>query len=190
MAKSGKAPRKKRAPEPKGGGPWPYVAVGAAALAIILGALLVARSQGGGNGVPATTGAALPPLDEKLVAAGKRLFEADCLHCHGAKGVGEKPGDPNAIDTAGLPVAPALDGSMHAWHHTDSELADFILNGVRDEQGVRRNPRMPAWKEQGLTEADARTVVEYLKSLWGDVERRCQGPAHMDPTCTGGSVSH
>jgi hypothetical protein len=42
---------------------------------------------------------------------------------------------------------------------------------------------MIAWGRAGLTEADARNIVTYMKSRWGVVQRTCQGVKHMDRDC-------
>ena len=125
----------------------------------------------------AGSGSELSPLDAQLVDQGKKLYETYCQACHGVEGVGERPGEPAAVDAAGLPVAPALDGSMHDWHHTDEGLVTTIL------QGSPRNSRMQAWGKTGLAEADARAIVEFMKSHWGPVQVQCQGPGHRDRNC-------
>ncbi len=147
------------------------------------GASLEAQSPPG-SGSAATQGpsdsAAAPAGDAQQVAAGKELFAARCQACHGVEGVGERPEDPMAVDANSMPLAPALDDSMHAWHHTDDGLVTMIL------EGSSRNPRMVAWSQTGLTEAEARAIVAFMKSLWGEVARRCQGPLHMDRACVMG----
>jgi mono/diheme cytochrome c family protein len=105
------------------------------------------------------------------VAAGGRLYDTLCKACHGAKGVGEKPGNPRAVDEYGF-VAPALDDSAHGWHHSDDDLVRTIL------KGSPRNPRMLPFGEL-VTEAEARTVVAYIKSLWSFRSLACQGARHM-----------
>lgn len=70
-------------------------------------------------------------------------------------------------------MAPALDASAHAWHHTDEALQKLIL------EGSARTSRMAAWKNTGLTENDAHDLVAYIKSLWTQRELDCQGPKHM-----------
>ncbi len=112
-------------------------------------------------------------LDPERVARGKAIYEANCAACHGRKGVGE---DPANYEAAGGYLAPPLDSSGHAWHHTDRDLMAFIANGSPN------TPRMRAWKTT-LTQEQIGDVVQYIKSLWGPRERNCQGPRHMDPTC-------
>ena len=103
---------------------------------------------------------------------GKALYEKNCQTCHGIEGVGETYTLQALTDQKYL-MAPALDTSAHAWHHTDDALVKIIL------EGSSRPSRMPAWKDKGLSAADARDVVAYMKSLWTQRELDCQGPKHM-----------
>jgi photosystem II stability/assembly factor-like uncharacterized protein len=105
------------------------------------------------------------------VAEAGQLYGKLCQSCHGAKGMGEVPGDSNAMDEYGF-VAPALDDSAHGWHHGDGDLVRTILNGSS------RNPRMIPFKEL-VTENEARSLVAYIKSLWGFRSLACQGARHM-----------
>ncbi len=139
-------------------------------------AAVVLTGPGAPSRGPEISEKSLPPLDQARVARGEKIYQAKCAGCHGRRGEGENPAAPLTPDEQGRYPAPPLDGSAHAWHHTDEELVDFIA------QGSPRNPRMKAWKEE-LTREEIRDVVEYIKSLWGPKERACQGPRHMDPDC-------
>ncbi len=102
---------------------------------------------------------------------GQQLYSTHCKSCHGAMGVGETY-SPQALTDKDYFMAPALDDSMHAWHHTDDALVNTILNGSP------RKSRMIALKNI-LSEADAHDIVQYMKSLWGTRALDCQGPKHM-----------
>ncbi len=119
-------------------------------------------------GVVAETGKAPDP---EAVTRGAKLYDSYCLSCHGARGTGE-PQIPPSIRLPGYFVAPALDDSQHAWHHTDEALVRVILDGSP------RTKRMPAWKNVLKTQ-DAFDIVAYMKSLWGARALECQGPKHM-----------
>ena len=99
-------------------------------------------------------------------ALGERLYNTNCSVCHGIKGRGV------IDDKSRTFLAPPLDESAHAWHHTDDVLVDIILNGSP------RNPKMIAWKSK-LSEDDAHAIVAYIKSLWSPRIKDCQGPRHM-----------
>ncbi len=113
-------------------------------------------------------------LSSSLVAKGEGFYKKNCIACHGEKGAGENPADIYAMDSKGNYVAPPLNESAHAWHHTDEQLVEIILDGSS------RNPRMIAWKNQ-ISKDDARALVEYIKSLWSErIRKYCQGPKHME----------
>ncbi len=115
------------------------------------------------------------------VERGEKLYQTYCESCHGLKGIGERPDDIYAMDEYGF-VAPPMDDTGHAWHHTDEALIEMTL------EGSQRNPRMVAWKNVLLRE-DAEDLVEYIKSLWSPhIRENCQGPKHMKPEC-GGHIS-
>lgn len=99
-------------------------------------------------------------------ALGETLYDTNCSACHGIKGSGV------IDDQSRTFLAPPLDESAHAWHHTDDVLADIILNGSPND------PRMIAWKSK-LSEDDAYAIVTYIKSLWSPRIKACQGPKHM-----------
>ena len=109
--------------------------------------------------------------DADSVLRGEKLYGKYCARCHGVKGVGEKP-IPQFIRNPDFFQAPALNKSMHAWHHTDEALLKQILNGST------RTKRMPALKNV-ITRKQAVDLVSYVKSLWGQRELNCQGPKHM-----------
>ncbi len=103
---------------------------------------------------------------------GKALYQEKCQSCHGVEGVGESY-SVQSLQDKGYIMAPPLDDSAHAWHHTDEALVKIIL------ESTPRPSRMPAWGKQGLTEEDAKALVAYIKSLWSKRSLACQGPKHM-----------
>jgi mono/diheme cytochrome c family protein len=121
-----------------------------------------------GGAVNAETG---KKPDPQAVARGKALYEKHCQTCHKKDGVGE-PSIPGSIRKPGYFTAMPLNETSHAWHHSDEQLAQTIL------QGIQRTNRMPAWKNV-LTEKQAYDIVAYIKSLWSPRILGCQGPKHM-----------
>ena len=110
------------------------------------------------------------PSSQSIVA-GKALYQQYCQSCHEKDGVGEKP-IPPLLKKPGYLIAMPLNETSHAWHHTDDQLVDSILNGLQ------RTQRMPAWKGV-ITEEQAGQILAYIKSLWSDRILNCQGPKHM-----------
>ncbi|NNJ46656.1 MAG: cytochrome c [Acidimicrobiia bacterium] len=111
----------------------------------------------------------LPKLDPIRVERGAEMYGAFCATCHG-------------IDLAGSPdwKVPNPDGSFkpppqdsrgHTWHHSDQVLIDLIANGSDFAQS-----RMPTFGDV-LSESDILTILEYLKSNWGEQERASQWAA-------------
>ena len=112
-------------------------------------------------------------MTPQRVTQGKSLYQENCTACHGVGGIGEKPGNSAATDENGMFPAPALNDNDHAWHHSDEQLIQTIL------EGSPRNERMLAWKEHDVTREDAQSLVAYLKSLWSFRSLACQGSRHM-----------
>ena len=90
---------------------------------------------------------ALPSYPVEQVMAGRELYAANCMTCHGAQGQG--------YAQAGVP-APALNGDMHAWHHPDSQIAGIVRQGIG---------QMPAVGESWSDE-DIAAVLAYIKQWW------------------------
>ncbi len=103
---------------------------------------------------------------------GYALYQEKCQACHGKDGNGENYSI-ESLTNKDYIMAPALDASAHAWHHTDEALQEMIL------EGSTRTSRMAAWRKAGLSESDAHDLVAYIKSLWTQRELDCQGPRHM-----------
>ena len=112
-----------------------------------------------------------PAPNSTAAQHGEKLFAANCQACHGDHGIGESPTPANTQR-----LAPALDETMHAWHHTDAQLENTIL------EGLPAPSRMQGWADR-LSERDARDLIAYMKSLWDERALRCQGPKHMNPEC-------
>jgi len=103
---------------------------------------------------------------------GEKLYVTHCQACHGLQGVGENYSE-ESLNNKNYFMAPPLDDSTHAWHHSDDDLVKITL-----EDGSPRTDRMQAWKTI-LSEQDARDIVAYMKGLWGQRALDCQGPKHM-----------
>ncbi len=99
--------------------------------------------------------------DEEVIARGKRVYDANCLACHGvdAGGITE---DWHIPDAQGRYPPPPLNGTAHTWHHPIQALAHVIREGTQKQGGS-----MPAWKDR-LTDEDVFSVIMYLSSLWPD----------------------
>ena len=85
---------------------------------------------------------------DKVIADAKKIAEANCVACHGAKGAGDGPA------AAALPVKPANWTSAAVQGESDGEIFWKISNG--------RGP-MPPWKH--LSENDRWALVHYIRTL-------------------------
>ena len=90
------------------------------------------------------------PPEQKSIDAGRTLFEAHCVSCHGPGGRGDGP------LAAGLDPPP-LDLTIHVPLHPDGELYGFIENGIDDTA-------MPAFRET-LALIDIWNLVNFLQTL-------------------------
>lgn len=109
--------------------------------------------------------------DPSAVVLGKALYKKYCQVCHQKDGVGETP-IPWSIRKPGYFTAMPLNETSHAWHHSDEQLANMIL------EGLQRTKRMPAFKTI-LSEKEVSDIIAYIKSLWSPRIIACQGPRHM-----------
>ena len=96
-------------------------------------------------GVCARPASVMPPSsiassDPEIIALGARLFEQNCRPCHGSKAVGENPATPLGGWNKIGPIAPALNGSGHAWHHPPRYFFHIIRKG-----STVKGSRMLGW---------------------------------------------
>jgi mono/diheme cytochrome c family protein len=91
--------------------------------------------------------------DAKAVAAGKELFLKNCKRCHGPGGLGDGPdADPDSAQDMDLTVA------KRAARNPDGVVFYKIWNG-------RKKPKMPAFKNEGLTQDQAWQIVSFVQTL-------------------------
>ena len=103
--------------------------------------------------------------------AGKRIYEANCAACHGARGQGQAGW--NGVNTAGERPAPPHDRTGHTWKHSDAMLYRIVAEGWRDPFNKTQRLTMPAFG-QALTPGEIRSVVDYLKTWWTPQQRAFQ----------------
>jgi mono/diheme cytochrome c family protein len=110
--------------------------------------------QASGFTIPPNGAAEKSPLtvNAEVVAAGKKLFAANCARCHGALGKGDgEDGDPDHQADMDLTLA------SRAARNTDGTVFYKIWNG-------RATPKMPAFSEH-LSKEQAWTIVAYVQTL-------------------------
>jgi mono/diheme cytochrome c family protein len=115
------------------------------------------------------TAPAAPALDVYQIAAGEKLYAENCASCHRA----DLSGDPNWMipDENGVYPPPPHDATGHTWHHDDGLLLGIIRDGL---EGFPSG--MPTFTGI-LTDDGILSILEFLKSNWGDEERTFQWQA-------------
>lgn len=127
----------------------------AAALLITLQALS-AQGAGGPSGWTVPEGAAreVSPITPSptVLRDGLKTFQNHCQRCHGKTGTGNGP-DADPEHPAGNLTDP-----IRAGFNPDGVMFYKIWNG-------RDNPKMPAFRREGMTGAEVWTVIAYVKTL-------------------------
>ncbi|KAF1689633.1 c-type cytochrome [Pseudoxanthomonas taiwanensis] len=82
----------------------------------------------------------------------KALYNATCIACHGPKAEGAIPGVPNLAKSGRL-------------SRPDAELVTNIMNGYQSKGSPLAMPAKGG--NPNLTPADAKALVEYMRSLTG-----------------------
>ena len=85
--------------------------------------------------------------------AGKELYKKNCQRCHGPGGKGDGPdGDPDSMQDMDLTQA------RRAQRNPDGVVFYKLWNG-------RTKPKMPAFKNEGLTQDQAWQIVSFVQTL-------------------------
>ena len=129
------------------------VACATAALASSAGAAQQPQRQSGWQ-LPANAADTKSPLtvDEKVLAAGKKIFADKCQKCHGPKGLGDGPdADPDHAQDMNLTNPSRAD------RNPDGVVFHKVMNG-------RSKPKMPAFKNE-LSTDQVWSVVAYVQTL-------------------------
>jgi mono/diheme cytochrome c family protein len=92
------------------------------------------------------------PSTAKSIAEGQKLYQTNCRHCHGARGLGDGPLAPTNPSPSNLTDA--------EWNHgsTDGEIFFLISNGAGPDS------EMKAMKTK-LSPTDIWKVINYIRSL-------------------------
>ncbi|MGZ9045763.1 MAG: c-type cytochrome [Telluria sp.] len=97
------------------------------------------------------------PQTEQVIAAGKRLYEANCVDCHGSDGKGLPPAYPPLAGNRAITMASPVNAIRS------------VMNGGF-APGTVGNPRpygMPPFSHV-LDDAEAAALITYLRSSWGN----------------------
>ena len=111
----------------------------------------------------------LRPDDLKLVALGKKVYDANCASCHGRQFEGQD--NWRERDANGLLPAPPHDETGHTWHHPDAVLFALTKYGPSVMAGEDYQSAMPGF-EDVLTDEEILGSLSYVKSRWPDEIRQ------------------
>jgi len=99
--------------------------------------------------------------DLEQASKGRELYEKHCSACHGEAAAGQNRDHPaGGWDQNNNRLAPALNGTGHAWHHSPSMMYQYIQEGSMDETSP-----MPSFGGR-LNDKDIRSIISYIHSLW------------------------
>jgi len=107
------------------------------------------------------------PLDPVAVALGKALLvQYQCQNCHGLALTGNFDGVPSPTAVGGTAYPPNLtpDDATGIGCWSDEQLMAAILSGV-DDTGAALCAPMPEFGDAGMSDADAWTIAQFLRSL-------------------------
>lgn len=107
----------------------------------------------------------------QTIALGKRVYDAQCAACHGAKLEGQP--DWRTRSASGKLPAPPHDATGHTWHHPDQVLFEITKYGVQRFAGADYASDMPAYQGR-LTDDEIRAVLAFIKSSWPEQIRAKQ----------------
>lgn len=122
-------------------------------MVLFLAAVLVLSLAACGRGAP-HDGAGDQARDDVLTP-GAALYTANCQVCHG-----DREGQGRRGET------PPHNEEGHTWHHPDTQLNDWVLNG-------KFPGAMPAFGHV-LTEEEVVVILDYIKTWWTEEQRASQ----------------
>jgi mono/diheme cytochrome c family protein len=115
--------------------------------------------------------------DMATVLAGQRIYKTHCTQCHGRSLQGQALW--RLDDEYANQRAPALDGTGHAWQHSDEALFQRVALGRwPDATALAPNP-MPIFQAV-LRDQDILAVIAFIKSRWGVGLRAAQSTLNPD----------
>jgi mono/diheme cytochrome c family protein len=92
-------------------------------------------------------------VDQKVLTMGRAVYKEHCNRCHGPNGLGDGPdAEPDAREKMDLTNPKGAD------RNPDGVIFHKVWNG-------RRRPKMPAFKDEGLTQQQVWSVVAYVQTL-------------------------
>ena len=127
--------------------------------------MLSCSDSGGASGQNRESAQATIPsarwYSKQQVEDGSTIFEKHCSECHGQKAEGKVANWKQKLKDGSFPPPP-LNGSAHAWHHSQS-----VLLGVINVGGDAYGGKMPAF-EDVLEKEEKLAVIAYFQNFWDE----------------------
>lgn len=141
------------------------IVAASSALLLLVGAIIAMKM----DGPPSRA----DPDNLSQVSVGKRLYDAHCAACHGARLEGQ-PDWRKKLPNGRMP-APPHNATGHTWHHTDSMLFGITKYGLLPGKYAPPDYRsdMPAFIGT-LSDEEIWAVLAYIKSFWPQELRKAQ----------------
>lgn len=108
-------------------------------------------------------GGQIPYQDVAAVQAGKQIYQAQCVACHGADLQGQA--NWRTRNANGRLPAPPHNKEGHTWHHSDEMLIGMVTNGIEEYAPAGYQSDMPAYNSI-LEKQQILSVLAYIKSTW------------------------
>jgi mono/diheme cytochrome c family protein len=103
--------------------------------------------------------------NKEAVALGQKLYNQNCAACHQPNLTGHKDWK-TKLDSDGHRLPPPLNGTGHAWHHSDAMLHEVIKHGYSKMVKNYKGKMMGFGKV--LNDTDIDHILAYMKSTWSD----------------------
>lgn len=94
---------------------------------------------------------------------GALVYAANCASCHGDTLQGQP--DWRHLNVQGRLPAPPLNGTGHAWRHSNAELLHIVKFSVLDQAGPDYKTDMPAFDGK-LPDQDILAILAYVHDSW------------------------
>ena len=111
------------------------------------------------------------PDDAQALALGRKVYEARCAACHGARLEGQANWRERGAD--GRLPAPPHDAGGHTWHHPDDTLFRITKFGVAKVANMKEYATAMPIYEGVLSDEEIVAVLSWIKSQWpADIRAR------------------
>ncbi len=115
--------------------------------------------------------------DDAAIVAGRAIYTGFCASCHGSSLQGQP--DWQSLGADGRYPAPPHTVTGHTWHHSETDLFDYVSLGGRavlDQMGVAFDSNMPGFADR-LNPDHIGSILSFIKAAWPESQRIFQAEA-------------